>query len=329
MTTISTPTELITAVPFLLNAQPSESLVVIALSEGAIELALQVELPAAFNVDNGADKFADNYESFVNPLRQAKVDELLLLAYLPPHFQSEIGDQIWEQIQGVCEEIAPVKDFLIIRAGRWRSFLCKDLTCCDLQGEPMPDITSSAIAAEHVFQGLPMPPLELDNPRRTTLPLLIADAQREYQRCAPERRSKRGVIALLRLISHFAIAKELHDERLIADALVALTDIQVRDFGIGSHGDENLQLHCELWSVLLERAPGGYQAPTATLLAVVRYEAGDAEGAKGALERALCDDPHYSLAHLLQKTFAAGWPPEAFTTMRHQLHPKLQAELLG
>jgi len=55
----------------------------------------------------------------------------------------------------------------------------------------------------------------------------------------------------------------------------------------------------------------------------------DIEGAKRALERALTDDPHYSLAHLLQKTFAAGWPPEAFTTMRHQLHPKLEAELLG
>jgi hypothetical protein len=80
---------------------------------------------------------------------------------------------------------------------------------------------------------------------------------------------------------------------------------------------------------LLDVAPQGYRAPVATVLSLLRYEDGDSEGARATLELALCDDPHYSLAHLLQKTFAAGWPPEAFTTMRHELHPKLRAELLG
>lgn len=321
MTTISTPTELITAVPFLLNAQPQESLVFIALSEGTVELAVQTELPTTADLDAN--------QAFLAPLRESHADQLLLLAYLPPDFAREDGDQMWEQVQGLCEEIAPVKDFLIIHNGRWRSFLCKESTCCAPHGEPLPDIASSAIAAEHVFQGLMMPPLELESKSKPALGQLIDQARADYQGCAPERRSKRGVIALLRLISYFAIHRELTDERLVADALVALTDIQVRDFGIGSHGDENLELHRLLWKALLECAPDGYQAPTATLLAVVRYEAGDAQGAKSALERALCDDPHYSLAHLLQKTFAAGWPPEAFTTMRHELHPKLQAELLG
>lgn len=318
MTTISTPTELITAIPFLLNAHPEDSLVLIALREGAIELVIQVDLPTLPQVTG--------HEDFLLPVREALADQLLLLAYLPSELSSEVGNQICEQVQSRCEEIAPVKDFLIIQGGRWRSFLCKGENCCDPMGAALPDIASSQIAAEHVFQGFAMPPL---GPNTNDLATLLREAEGEFRKCAPELRSKRGVIALLRLISYFTINHDLENRRLVADALIALTDIQVRDFAIGSHGDENLQLHIQLWSQLSARAPERYRAPVSTVLALLRYEDSDREGAGAALERALCDDPHYSLAHLLQKTFAAGWPAEAFTTMRHELHPKLRAELLG
>ena len=321
MTTISTPTELITAIPFLLHSQPHDSLVLIALSEGVVELAIEAKLPTSVDLTGE--------EGFLLALRESTVDQLLLLAYLPEDFEATNGDQIWEQVQLHCERIAPVKDFLIIQGGRWRSFLCKDSDCCNPRGELLPDIESSQIAAEHVFQGLVMPTLSPESKSGARLERLIDDARTEFQRCEPALRSKRGVIALLRLISHFTINKSLDNEQLAADALVGLSDIQVRDFAIGSHGDENLELHRSLWKSLLDIAPVGFQAPVATLLALLSYEAGDARGAKAALERSLCDDPHYSLAHLLQKTFAAGWPPEAFTTMRHELHPKLRAELLG
>lgn len=321
MTTISTPTELITAVPFLLHSQPESALVLIALSEGVVELAIEVQLPTSAPSELG--------EEFLAPLRATSVDQLLLLAYLPTDYEREQGVIIAEQLLRHCEEIAPVKDFLIIHRGRWRSFLCKDEECCDPAGQALPDIASSQIAAEHVFQGLVMPPLSEQSKEPPRLDQLIEEAHSEFQRCEATLRSKRGVIALLRLITHFTIHGAIDDERIAADALVGLSDIQVRDFAIGSHGDENLELHQKLWQALLEIAPPGFRAPVATLLALVHYEGRDSQAARSALERSLCDDPHYSLAHLLQKTFAAGWPPEAFTTMRHELHPKLRAELLS
>lgn len=327
MTTISTPSELITAVPFLLNTHPENSLVLIALSQGAVEVAIALPLPTATDTSSAILELTSSAE-FLTPIREVAPDQLLLLAYLPSDYGTNESDNSWSHLQSLCEEIAPVKDFLIIHSGRWRSFLCKDEECCDPKGEPLPDINSSQFAAEHVFQGFVMPP-SATGESHSPLAGLIREAEREYQQCDPSQRSKRGVIALLRLISHFAMSRELTNNRLIADALVALTDIHVRDFGIGSHGDENLTLHCELWNALLECAPESFRAPVATLLALVRYESGDRKGAASALELALCDNPHYSLAHLLQKTFAAGWPPEAFTTMRHELHPKLEAELLG
>ena len=322
MTIISTPEELLTAIPFLLDDKPEESLIIVALAEGVVDTVLQSPLPTENSLSITAEPF--------RTLSQTSVDQLLVLAYLPGTLADTFDDLRWREVQALCEKIASVKDFLLVAGGRWRSYLCKDDGCCDPSGTPIPDIASSEIAAEHVFQGRLMPDsLRINLAKDEELLTLITQAQSASDQCAPADRSRRGVVALLRLISDFTITRELSHQRLIADALVALTDIQVRDFAIGSHGDENLELHANLWSELLVVAPPGFQAPVATLLALLRYESGDAVSAKAALEQALSDNPHYSLAHLLQKTFSAGWPPEAFTTMRHELHPKLRAELLG
>lgn len=326
MRIISTPTELITAVPFLLDTQPEDALVVIALRDGAVLSALCAQIPEAKEFDGGEELFVE--------LRATAPEQLLLLAYLPKTYQQEQSARLCSATQELAQQIAPVKDFLVIQSGRWRSFLCRDESCCDQSGQELPDIQSSAIAAEHVFQGLLMPTIsrpevQLLNGDGTISLALLAAAQREFARSEPALRSKRGVVTLLHLISSFTLSKSIDDPRLAADALIAFTDIHVRDFAIGSHGDENLPLHLALWHELLEIAPAEYRAPVATVLSLLRYEDGDSEGARATLELALCDDPHYSLAHLLQKTFAAGWPPEAFTTMRHELHPKLRAELLG
>ena len=301
MTTISSPTELITAIPFLLDGEPADALVIIALSQGSIQVLLHVGLDQL-----SKESERESGDNFLAPLHGASIDHLLLLAYLPEECEQELAEQLCQRVAQLCEKSAPVKDFLIIQSGRWRSFLCTDEGCCDRQGQLLPDIASSQMAAEHVFQGLVMPELSEHSGE------LILGDQIERARCAfeqspPHLRSKRGVIALLRLISDFTLHHRLADHRLIAD----------------------LDLHLLLWDELLQIAPEGYRAPVATLLALVCYESGDSARARRELERALTDDPHYSLAHLLQKTFAAGWPPEAFTTMRHELHPKLRAELLG
>lgn len=326
MRIISTPTELITAVPFLLDGQPENALVFIALRDGAVLSAHCAQIPEAKEFDGGEELFAD--------LRASAPEQLLLLAYLPARYEQERSEQLCSEVQELAQKIAPVKDFLVIQRGRWRSFLCRDESCCDQRGQELPDIQSSAIAAERVFQGFLMPTISrpevpLLNQDGTISLALLASTEREFACSEPALRSKRGVVTLLRLISAFTISKSIDDLRLAAEALIAFTDIHVRDFAIGSHGDENLLLHLSLWQELLDVAPQGYRAPVATVLSLLRYEDGDSEGARATLELALCDDPHYSLAHLLQKTFAAGWPPEAFTTMRHELHPKLRAELLG
>ena len=108
-----------------------------------------------------------------------------------------------------------------------------------------------------------------------------------------------------------------------------MSDIQVRDFSLGSHTEENADFYWSMWRDLLRIAPRGFVAPIASLFASMAYERGEGALAHRALDRALADDDQYSLALLLRRVFTAGWPPESFTAMRAELHPKVVAGIFG
>ena len=112
---------------------------------------------------------------------------------------------------------------------------------------------------------------------------------------------------------------------LKARVLGRLSDIQVRDFALGSHNEKSMETYFAMWSELLSIAPTGFIAPVASLCAAMAYESGDKEGAAQYLRRAIADDARYSLATLLQRVFASGWPINAFAAMRADLHPKVCA----
>ena len=112
---------------------------------------------------------------------------------------------------------------------------------------------------------------------------------------------------------------------LKARVLGRLSDIQVRDFALGSHNEKSMETYFAMWSELLSIAPSGFIAPVASLCAAIAYESADKEGAGQYLRRAIADDARYSLATLLQRVFASGWPINAFAAMRADLHPKVCA----
>ena len=112
---------------------------------------------------------------------------------------------------------------------------------------------------------------------------------------------------------------------LKARVLGRLSDIQVRDFALGSHNHKSMATYLLMWSELLSMAPTGFIAPVASLCAAISYESADKESAGQYLRRAIADDAQYSLATLLQRVFASGWPVNAFAAMRADLHPKVCA----
>ena len=73
----------------------------------------------------------------------------------------------------------------------------------------------------------------------------------------------------------------------------------------------------------------GALAPKSNEISQQGFEAGEADLANKALDKAFIDEANYPLAILLRRVFFANWPAEHFAAMRAQLHPKICAQLFG
>ena len=134
-----------------------------------------------------------------------------------------------------------------------------------------------------------------------------------------------GATAVIDLSMQFADRGYNCDVELMSQVIGRLSDIQVRDFAMGTHNTETFDTYWNMWLYLLRIAPTGFVAPVACLFATLAYERGDHELAYRALDRATVDDPKYALTILLRRVFGSGWPAAAFAAMRLELHPKVTA----
>jgi hypothetical protein len=91
--------------------------------------------------------------------------------------------------------------------------------------------------------------------------------------------------------------------------MVALRDLRVRDDAWARMDPAHRDAHRRLWIDVTRRAQPGYVAAPAALLAFVAWQCGDGALANVALDRALADDPRYSMALLLRQVITAGAPP--------------------
>ena len=134
-----------------------------------------------------------------------------------------------------------------------------------------------------------------------------------------------GATAVIDLSMQFADRGYNCDVELMSQVIGRLSDIQVRDFAMGTHNAETFDIYWNMWLYLLRIAPNDFVAPVACLFATLAYERGESELAYRALDRATVDDPKYALTILLRRVFGSGWPAAAFAAMRVELHPKVTA----
>ena len=131
-----------------------------------------------------------------------------------------------------------------------------------------------------------------------------------------------------RLVEEFFASPTKQSDEVIVNVLYYLTDIQVRDYALGLLDPSTPDKFKPALSLLVEAAPTDtdYINAPACLLAALEYEQDNKEDALIMLSNA---DENYSLAMLLTRVFAAGWPKEAFGNMRAELHPKVAAGIFG
>lgn len=336
MTTLTSPHDLIAAIPFLIGYHPTNSLVLVSLKEDCVGMAMRVDYPALSSIERSEEP----YESLVKHLVREGAESALVVAYVPDDRSD--GEEVLNAIANslLTAEI-DLRESLLIYKGRFRSVLCNDKQCCPPEGTALKEIATSRVAVEQVAQGIMMPLDDIASliASLSSLPLAtnVDFMNRVKDFCVDEQSptlaadQKDGAIAVLDLMSRFiagTVGNNIGgDQELSARVIGRLSDIQVRDFALGSHDAHTLETYAVMWRYLMRIAPCGFIAPLASLLAAVSYESGAGALAQHCIDRALADNGGYSLATLLRRVFSAGWPPEAFATLRAELHPKVCASL--
>jgi hypothetical protein len=90
---------------------------------------------------------------------------------------------------------------------------------------------------------------------------------------------------------------------------VVLQALRVRDDAWARMDPSHQAAHQRLWTDVTRRARPGYVPAPASLLAFVAWQSGNGALANIALDRALADDPQYSMAMLLRQVITSGAPP--------------------
>ena len=327
MTTLTSPHDLLAAVPFLVGFHPTNSLVVIALTDQQIGMAMRIDFPQELDPDQIA--------ALASHLLREGADSALIVAYIPDEVAD--SDFILEPLrEAIALRGVLIRECLQVHRDRWRSTICQDQECCPPEGTAMPDISTSRISAEQVAAGQLMPFANLAELEASLDSLEVNQELLNEIRKIPAIKygsdnvialEREGALAVNELATEFSDLGIVEDNKLLALVFVRLLDVQVRDFAMGLVTDQNILVLASLWRWMLRIAPPGFVAPVATLFAATSYEEGDGALAQRALDRALADDSRYPMALLLRKVFSAGWPPVQFAAMRADLHPRVCALL--
>ena len=331
MTTLTSPHDLLAAIPFLIGYHPSDSLVLVAIKGDLVSMAMRVDYPSQENTDA--------YDLLAHHLKLDGADAALMLAYVPsnkPELLETSTEVLAQMANSLSKNSIAVRESIEVIGNRWRSIICEDVSCCPPEGNVLPDFDSSRVAAEQVMAGRTLPFIDVSKLADSIAALpnigveFIAQVESYFvHEDAPDLNEKQrdGATAVVDLGQLYEFGRGSSDPDLVAQVIGRLSDIQVRDYALGIHNAETIEAYWTMWKELLRIAPVGYVAPIASIFAAVAYESGQGALAHKALDRALIDNPGYSLALLLRRVFSAGWPAAAFIQMREQLHPKVKTAI--
>lgn len=312
---LRSPAALCCAVPHLLGFHPQDSAVLVWLTGGSIILTQRLDLPTAATELEGWAGAAWAHRAV------EIADEVIVVLCVDP--LTEIHgpglDALARAVRNQAERSSTaVRDVIVLRGDRWRSQLCPDPECCPPEGRQIPvDLRSSV--AEHFASDMAQPlPTRAD---------VVASLTQDPEAAAAVEST--GVLRRGRVV-HRAVRERWRDSALsnlrswtasgrseatphrTAHLLLALRDVRVRDTLLWHLTRmEPTQLRTAQGQLcrLLRQAPEHETAPVATVAALALWLLGDGVRATAACDRALADDPHYTLALMLAVAVGTGRSP--------------------
>ena len=321
----SSPAALLTLIPHLLGFLPEASLVVIGVAppRDRIRVTLRYDLPDPPELDLISDLAAHA----VGVLRSQRLIAAVAVGYGPETLVTPTADELRGQ---AWQAEIDVREFLRVHDGRYWSYTCRSEACCPAAGVPFEPDPQAAQAAALIDAGIPVLASRAAVAARVA-PLggIAAVSMRQATRRAEQhvaqllakvRKSGRlgavrhmiaaeGLAALGAMIARYRSGGRFTSDDEIARISVALRDLRVRDDAWARMDPRYADQHLRLWIDVVRRARPRYVAAPAALLAFVAWQSGEGALANVALDRALADDPGYSMATLLRQVITAGAPP--------------------
>ncbi len=320
---VGSPAAVLAIVPHLLGFVPSKSLVIIGAGEprGRIQVTFRFDLPDPPDPDATAAIAAHA----VTLLNRQELTMAIVIGYGPGPLVTPLTDAIRQTMTGTGLEL---RDVLRVDEGRYWSYLCQEPSCCPPEGVPF-DTTAHPAAATMAASGSAVLS-DRDTLAATIAPVTgsaaaaMARETRRAERIAaklmagttgiePPARQRpvtdEGLTAVQAAISTYREGGSIEHYGQFAWLALVLTSLRIRDDAWARMDPDHRDAHLRLWTDLTRHAQPGYIAAPACLLAFTAWQGGNGALANLALDRALADNPSYSMAQLLRDVIDAGTPP--------------------
>ncbi|WP_248958861.1 DUF4192 domain-containing protein [Sphaerisporangium perillae] len=303
---LTSPDDILGAVPYILGFHPADSLVVIAFAGKGVRGRLRVTTRWDLPIPPGA------LDRLVPLLRREEATHTILAGFGDGALVTPAMDEVRRLL---ADAGIAVIEALRAEGARYWSYVCTRVECCPPEGRPY-DPTTGEVAAQATFGGLVALPGR-DSLERSVAPVEGAARvkMREATRSVaaqvrarlagtpcpldvPAEFVAEGVARVRRSLDGFQRQGRLPDHEA-ARLGIDLSVIRIRDEAWTLMDDTTQDTHVALWTDLTRRLEPSFVPPVASLLGAAAWRRGDSALAGIAVERALAADPSYSMANLL------------------------------
>lgn len=308
---LTSPGDIVAAVPHLCGFVPKESLVVISLrgARRRIGLTMRVDLPRspAGAAEQVADRVA--YDGAV-------AAALLVYSEQPGDWPHQLlADEVSAALDRRGIEVL---EALLVRGGRWSSYTCRR-SCCPPAGTPVGGSGAvDALAAAAAYEGRAVLRDREELVASLAAPVLLAARQAEQELAAAQVRrlaeAERRDVEVVRREAVASVRQAMsfrsYETSESAALTVSLQDVHVRD-EVATFALDDSESLLALLLALSRQSVAPFDVPVCTLLALVAWVRGDGALANVALDRALAGDPSYAMARLMREGLDGQLPPAA------------------